>query len=518
MLVTRILWNIPSIPEILLDRVTLFVPLSIYKIFLLNLKSLAKPVFLILFLLIQLAIGGLIALAWIDITKKFQANQKTEPDREIIQPAFLRPVIASLFCGFILWLMIMLAFFPALGLGFWGARIYPGARLMSLNIAALVFLFAAVLNIMYFFSTIGRGKVPADVIPVSNLRRRLIQRLSLGILALFLSAGAAAIVRKLLEQPGQETTLAVTPQDRPGSESALYTVPPEPTAEITPNDAFYSVSKNFLDPKVDGSTWKLEVVGQVQKTLSYSLEDLKKLPGVEEFRTLECISNEIGGDLIGTAKWKGVPLRYFLEQASPSMYAKKVIFHGADDYADSITLARALSPFNLLVYEMNGEQLPNGHGFPARLLIPGIYGMKNIKWLTKIEVVDYDFQGYWQERGWSDSADIVIMSRIDSPVNNDKYRSNSMNSISGIAFSGDQGISRIEVSQDGGKTWTPAELKEALSPFTWVIWVYEWKPVPGKYNLLVRAADRKGMLQESKEREPYPDGATGYHKITVRIE
>ncbi|MDO8637560.1 MAG: Ig-like domain-containing protein, partial [Dehalococcoidia bacterium] len=113
--------------------------------------------------------------------------------------------------------------------------------------------------------------------------------------------------------------------------------------------------------------------------------------------------------------------------------------------------------------------------------------------------------------------DIVIMSRIDNPGQNDKFGRGGINSISGVAFSGDQGISRVEVSQDGGKSWAPAELKDALSPYTWVFWVYNWEPSPGKYNLLVRAADKKGLLQKSAEREPYPDGATGYHSITVRI-
>lgn len=515
MFLLRLVWGIPSLPEILVDRSTLFIPLSIYKIFILRLESLTKPVFLISFILAQLAGGGFLALAWIRGQEKLFPAIKTDLSQGKTRSALFKSSITGLiFCTFI-WLIIMLVFFPVVGLGFFGGRLRSGSLAMSLTTAALLVVYALSLSIFYLLSFTSAEKLSApDETPSSLQRRRLIKRLSLGIFAVFLTAGLGAMIKALLKPSEEETSPVEAPVT---STEMLVTSSISLTPEITPNYVFYNVSKNFRDPKVDGAAWKLEVSGQVATPLTFSLDELKRLPSVEEYRTLECISNEVGGDLIGTARWKGVPLRYFLEQASVSRYAKKVVFHGADEYSDSITIQRALSPANLLVYEMNGVPLPDGHGFPARLLIPGIYGMKNVKWLTGIEIMDQDYYGYWQERGWSDSADIVTMSRIDTPGRNEKYRGGDINSISGIAFSGDQGISRVEVSQDGGKSWAPAELKEALSSYTWVLWVYSWEPSPGKYNLLVRAADKKGLLQESIEREPFPDGATGYHRITVRI-
>ncbi len=513
MFLLRLVWGIPSLPEILVDRSTLFIPLSIYKIFILRLESLTKPVFLITFILVQLVLGGLLALAWIRAQEKLFPAIKKDLSHGRKGSAFFKSCIPGLIFSASLWLVMMLVFFPVLGLGFFGGRLSPGPVVISLIIAVLLVIYALSLSL---FNVLNPDSGLNTLDSQSNLqRRRFINRLSLGILAVFLTAGIGAMIKALLKPPEEESSPAKIPvtstEISPGTPTVSL------TPEITPNDVFYNVSKNFRDPEVDGAAWKLEVFGQVATPLTFSLDELKKLPSVEEYRTLECISNEVGGDLIGTARWKGVPLSYFLEKASVSMYARKVVFHGADEYSDSITIDRALNPANLLAYEMNGVTLPDRHGFPARLLIPGIYGMKNVKWLTGIEIMDQDYYGYWQERGWSDSADIVIMSRIDNPGQNDKFGRGGINSISGVAFSGDQGISRVEVSQDGGKSWAPAELKDALSPYTWVLWVYNWEPLPGKYNLLVRAADKKGLLQKSVEQEPYPDGATGYHSITVRI-
>ncbi|MBX5446376.1 molybdopterin-dependent oxidoreductase, partial [Sphaerobacter sp.] len=158
------------------------------------------------------------------------------------------------------------------------------------------------------------------------------------------------------------------------------------------------------------------------------------------------------------------------------------------------------------------------HGYPLRLIVPGIFGMKNVKWITRIEAVDRDFQGYWQERGWSDIATVQTMSRIDVPASNRTLVAGQPTLIAGIAFAGDRGISKVEVSTDDGETWAPATLDEPLSPLTWVLWRYEWTPIrPGRYHLVVRAYDGQGQVQDAKERPPLPDGATGYHTVSVRV-
>jgi DMSO/TMAO reductase YedYZ molybdopterin-dependent catalytic subunit len=231
---------------------------------------------------------------------------------------------------------------------------------------------------------------------------------------------------------------------------------------------------------------------------------------------LICISNEVGGDLIGNAHWRGVPLRDLLERAGPLPGAYKVILTCADDYTDSIRFEKAMQPETLVAYEMNGAPLTPKHGYPARLLVPGIYGMKNVKWVRKIEVSPHDFRGFWQVRGWSDEAVIKTMSRIDTVATYTTVATEPL-LLGGIAFSGDRGIQRVEYSVDGGQTWQEAQVKPPLGPYTWVLWLAEWTPpAPGQYTVKVRAVDKLGVVQTAFVTEPLPDGATGLHTVTVR--
>jgi len=285
--------------------------------------------------------------------------------------------------------------------------------------------------------------------------------------------------------------------------------------EITPTRDFYQVSKNAFDPQVDARRWKLEVAGLVNNTLTLTYEDMKTLPSVEQYATLACISNEVGGDLIGTALWRGVRLKDVLETAGLKQGVFDIVLRASDDYTDSIPLDRAMADGTLLVYEMNGEPLTPEHGFPVRLLVPGIYGMKNVKWITRIEAVDFDFKGYWQRRGWDDRAEYKTMSRIDAPYTTISDET----AIAGIAFAGDRGISKVEVSTDGGASWEQAEIKHALSPISWVLWQKQWRPAqPGKHKVLVRATDGRGQTQTSQYAPPAPSGSSGYHSVTVRSE
>ena len=171
----------------------------------------------------------------------------------------------------------------------------------------------------------------------------------------------------------------------------------------------------------------------------------------------------------------------------------------------------------LLVYEMNGETLPNAHGFPLRAIVPGIYGMHNVKWVNKIELVDYDYNGYWQIRGWADSAKVKTSSRYDVPMDQASLGPEEV-TIGGVAFAGDRGISKVEYSIDDGRTWHEAKLKQPLSPYTWLLWTQEWEPVgPGEYIFKVRATDSLGQLQDPTEKDPPPDGASGYHIMFIRV-
>ncbi len=288
--------------------------------------------------------------------------------------------------------------------------------------------------------------------------------------------------------------------------------------EVTANEQFYVVSKNppGFDPVVDVGKWSLAVGGLVGRPLRLTYDEIKDMPSVEQFQTLECISNEVGGDLISNAKWRGVRLRDVLARAGgPGPKAVKVAFRCADGYSESIPIGDAMNPTSVLAYEMNGEALPTAHGFPLRLLVPGLFGMKNPKWITRLEVVDYDFQGYWQASGWSDEAVVKTTSKFATTTRT--YPQGEIG-LGGVAYAGDRGIKDVEYSTDGGKTWQKAEVKPGLGLFTWVLWAAVWTPAaPGAYALKVRAKDGGGVVQIAREAPTLPDGASGYHTLRVRV-
>lgn len=288
------------------------------------------------------------------------------------------------------------------------------------------------------------------------------------------------------------------------------------SGEITPNDEFY-IQSYSRTPEVDVRGWKLKIDGLVEKSHTLTYEEITRMPEVSEYVTLECIGNSIGGDLIGNALWTGIPLRALLEKAGVKAGVKDIVLYGADGYTDSIPLERAMRDYNIMAYKMNNEALPRDHGYPLRLVVPGIYGMKNVKWLERIELVDWDYKGYWERRGWSDEAVIDVMSRIDTPKDGEKILDSSY-TISGIAFAGTSGIEKVEISTDDGKTWHEVEVKSPLSPYTWILWRYSWNPpAKGKYTIMARALDKDGRAQITEDSRPFPNGSTGLHSVTVKV-
>lgn len=294
--------------------------------------------------------------------------------------------------------------------------------------------------------------------------------------------------------------------------SRIRGLPPE----VTPNGEFYTVSKNFFDPDVDPRRWRLEVSGLVENPYRLTLDELRGLPSVSRFHTFECISNPVGGDLIGNARWKGVRLRDLLDRARPKVAARKVVFWCADGYHTALPLEDVADPDCFLAYEMNGEVLPKVHGFPLRAVIPGLFGMKNPKWITKIELADKDHLGYWESRGWSDEAVVKTMSKFTTPTPGATVREGAV-MVGGVAYAGDRGVSAVEVSFDDGRTWHRAHIKPPLGKHTWVLWAAFWEARPGRYVLKVRARDGLGTLQDGRPRPPLPEGATGYHTISVTV-
>lgn len=287
-------------------------------------------------------------------------------------------------------------------------------------------------------------------------------------------------------------------------------------SEVTDNRVFYRVDINPIPPQLDSNTWTLKIHGNVKNPLTLNKDSLMGIQTVDQYATLECVSNTINppGSLISNAKWTGVPLASLLNQAEVLPGAKYVVFRCADGYAVGIPVDRALLPDALLAYKMNDEMLPNGHGFPLRAIVPGIYGMMNAKWITEIEVMDRVYLGYWQERGWSNDARIKTTSIIYYPPPDVVVKGSIP--IAGVAFAGDRGISKVEVSVDGGNTWNEAILKKPRSPYAWVLWAYQWNPTTtGTADIVARACDGKGQLQDQTVAQPFPDGASGYPSVQV---
>ena len=301
------------------------------------------------------------------------------------------------------------------------------------------------------------------------------------------------------------------------------------SAKVTPNSDFYRVDINILAPTVNSASWTLKLHGLVNTPLTFDYSTIQSLAAVEEYATLECVSNNVSGDLMGTALWKGVKLKTLLEMAGVNSQAEYLVFKCYDGYDVGIPLERAMADGTLLAYEMNGEPLPTDHGYPLRAIVPGLYGMMNAKWVTDIELVSGSYDGFWQRRGWTNVATYQTGSTIltpgDAPLR-DRFPipsgltdiSGSPIPIIGAAFSGDRGISRVEVSTDGGNTWQAASLYDPLSEYTWVFWRLDWSPpAAGAYKLMVRATDGSGQVQVATMTNPYPSGATGYSVVDVRV-
>jgi DMSO/TMAO reductase YedYZ molybdopterin-dependent catalytic subunit len=289
------------------------------------------------------------------------------------------------------------------------------------------------------------------------------------------------------------------------------------TPRITANEDHYTVDTTLVKPRVDIATWKLDITGAVEAPFSLTYDELLDLDAIEQVHTLECISNPTGGELISTAVWTGTRMRDLLQRARPLAKAYDVVLTSVDGYVDSFPIAKAMEPETLLVYLMNGKTLPQDHGYPVRTLVPNIYGMKNVKWLRSIEVVTFDKLGYWQEGGWSDGAIVNTGTRIDVPARTVKWNGGEI-TLAGIAFAGARGISKVEVSFDGAKTWQAAKLEAAAGPLTWRRWSAQWTPATvGTNTVQARATDGRGDTETPVSREPFPNGASGYHVLQVNV-
>ncbi len=395
------------------------------------------------------------------------------------------------------WIVGVLVLLPALDSNYQGLRRSPAAREVAFALLVFLALFAAVLTVVEQF--LRRERQPAEAGGPQLQRRTFLTRAAGGVLAVSTAGLVAELYRR--STFGYDGTINLG-----------TSLPP-----ITPNDRFYVVTKNFVDPGVHRSLWRFEVTGRVDRPRTYSFEELAAMPAVQQEMTLECISNGVGGGLISNAVWKGVPLHRLIEAAGPHDDVAWVSLSAPDGFTHSVPAERAMRPTALIAYEMNGEPLPHRHGYPARILLPGTYGEVDVKWVERMELTDKHELGYYERQGWK-AERVHTMSRIDAPVKGHDLRRRDPVRVRGVAFAGDRGVSKVEVSTDGGRTWTKAKIDYARSKLTWVMWSLEWRsPRPGSYDLVSRATDGEGALQESKREGVDPDGSSGYHHVSVRV-
>lgn len=365
-------------------------------------------------------------------------------------------------------------------------------------------------------------------------RRQFLRRVGVGVGGLTLAAcQPAGVATPGSPQAAPPTLLPDTedhlppdaqPTQSAGREGPLKPYGVESDVPITHNEDFYTVSyTGGADPDIDAETWRLEVAGLVDRPLVLSLDDLKAMPAVIQMRTLECISNPVGGNLISNAVWRGVRLADVLARAGVKGHVLELKIEGADGYSTSIPLALGQHPDSLLAYEMNEEPLPRKNGFPARCLFPGRYGQKQPKWITRIELIDKPFLGHWERQGWANDASVRINSRIDRPSRGDRLAVGTPFEISGIAFADASGVQRMEVAAGNNSGWGEAELVRGPSSYVWVVWKYLWTPeAGGTVSIRARGTDGHGNTQTRDPEQAIlggtkPNGTSNMHVIATTV-
>lgn len=440
-------------------------------------------------------------------------RRRNDDQRRWIDPLGWKFGLAGLL---VVWIGLLIFLWPILGTQYYGVPSAIAPYLTSVGLLIEFAICAASILVLYGYLTRRRRFTPVSrgtLLAGRKSRRAFIQ---LGVTAL----GAMAF-GSLFRRLRRTSTIDYDGNTYEGPDVEL----------ITPNEDFYSVTKNLVDPDVARNIWRLEIAGAVDEPRTYSFAELTSFPATEQVTTLCCISNPVGGGLMSNARWKGVSLPSILKVAKPKSGLEAVLFHAADGYYETFPIAKAFEPATLLAYEMNGEPIPHIHGFPLRLIVPGLYGEKNPKWLTKIELLTANDPrlkkthgcGFYKEQGWGPNSEVPTTSRIDAPeVTNGKFKDafklGESTELRGIAFGGDRGIQKVELSFDGAKSWSEASIVEPGTQISWSTWSYQWQPeTPGESVIVVRATDRTGAAQISEDRPTVPQGATGLQRVRAVV-
>lgn len=339
-----------------------------------------------------------------------------------------------------------------------------------------------------------------------------------GVLAAIAGAAAhattatVAAVRRALRLPAPAVPAPPVPAD---AQLEL----PGMTRVVTPNDSFYRIDTALIVPQVDPADWTLRIHGLVEEEVVIGWDELLSLPLEESWTTLVCVSNPVGGDLIGNAKWLGYPVRELLSRARPTADADMVLSRSIDGFSASTPLEALRDPQRnaILAVGMNDEPLPEEHGFPVRMVVPGLYGyVSATKWITELEVTRFDrATAYWTDRGWSERGPVKLQSRIDLPRRSQGLSAGTT-TIAGVAWQQHVGVAKVEVQVDDGP-WREATLARAISDDTWVQWSIPWTAEPGSHAIRCRATNTLGETQTETDASPIPDGATGWHQLDVDV-
>ncbi|HEY6538279.1 MAG TPA: molybdopterin-dependent oxidoreductase [Candidatus Dormibacteraeota bacterium] len=492
-LLLRAAAGVPSLSEVIGNGLALFLPGSVFGTLIDTLQERGRPLLLlgtsVLIILIGATLGRFLAHSSWQAVASRPAAPAVRRGRAMVR--WLVPALA-------LWVLTL----PLIALG-------EGSLMVSATPAALVdwLLLSGFCELLLDLPQQG-GSRPGvlGAAPPGTLPRRtflagaggVIGAVGLGYLGFNLLTASSPPVPKLNLGPGQG-----------GAGDEL-------PSGLTSTSDFYVVSKDlFGPPSVDATAWRLFVGGEHPYQLSYA--ELGALPHRSQTQTLECISNPVGGTLISTGVWRGVELGQLLARAGVPAGTRQIVFDCADGYTESLPLAQALAPTTLLVDRLNGAPLTANHGFPARVLVVDHYGMKNPKWLTSMKPSPNKYTGYWEEQGWNAGAYPEIFSRFDFPSGNSSLSAGREYLLTGVAYAGTKGINQVEVSVDGSRHWSKAQLRKPISPYTWTLWSFAWRPAPGFYTLRVRARDGLGRVQRSGQAESFPNGATGYQQLTVLV-
>ncbi|HEU4354843.1 MAG TPA: molybdopterin-dependent oxidoreductase [Actinomycetota bacterium] len=358
----------------------------------------------------------------------------------------------------------------------------------------------------------------AQAVPGGFDRRRFLIAAGAGAVAAVAAGGVGTFLGRRARASASRAEVTIPRPASPATASAPGLEVPGLEPFRTPNDRFYRVDTALFAPAVEAEGWRLRVHGMVERELTLDYRELLARPLIERDITLSCVSNPVGGPYAGNARWVGAPLRDLLDEAGVRPGADQLVSRSVDGFTVGTPTQVATDGRDaMLAVGMNGEPLPLEHGFPVRMVVPGLYGyVSATKWLVELELTTFDaYDAYWVQRGWAQQAPIKTMSRIDTPRGSDPLRAGRV-PVAGVAWAQHRGIERVEVRVDQG-AWQAAELSDEGTVDTWRQWVLSWDATPGEHRLQVRATDADGLTQPEERAEPFPDGATGWHTVVVRV-